>query len=121
MPEGGGKVPNGVPVTEGTEDKVPNNDVSDGVLDNNQDNDDIPNDDGLSPDEIDDLPTPPTPLSPPEDVDNTPALPEEWYPLRKAFKLLCTIPFIHASKHMKEATFNFDLINLGYKTFEVRT
>ena len=44
---------------------------------------------------------------------------KEPIPLRKAFRPLLTVLFIHPSKHMKEATFNFNLINLGYKTFEV--
>ena len=39
--------------------------------------------------------------------------------LRTPFIPLKMVPFIHPSKSMKEATFNFNLINLGYKTVEV--
>ena len=39
--------------------------------------------------------------------------------LRKSFKPLKTIPFIHPNKCFMEKTMAFDLANLGYRMFEV--
>ena len=47
-------------------------------------------------------------------------LPDEGNGMPRAlFIPLKMVPFIHPSKSMKEAIFNFDLINLGFKIFEV--
>ena len=114
MADDRGHVPNGVPTNEGNGDLVPDNDVTENELDNNdndQDDDDVVDCTGDTLQEPQEPPTPPT-LNLPDEGDMMPGTP--FIPLR-------TVAFIHPSKGMKEATFNFDLINLGYKTFEVST
>ena len=107
MADEAGDVPNGFPINEGNGDLVPDNN------DNKWDNSDVVDCTGDTLQEPQEPstppPTPPT-LNPPDEGDMM---------LRTPFLPLKTVPFIHPSKSMKEATFNFNLINLGYKTFEV--
>ena len=109
-------VPTGVPTNEGDGDLVPDN-VTEKDLDNNDDND-WDNDDVVDC-AGDTLQEPQEPSTPPP----TPCmleLPDEGNRMPRAlFIPLKMVPFIHPSKSMKEATFNFDLINLGFKIFEV--
>ena len=117
MADEGGDVPNGVPTNEGNGDLVSDNDVTENKSDNNDDNDwdnddvvDCTGDTLQEPQKPSTPPLTPPMLNPPDEGDTMPRTP--FVPLRM-------VPFIHLSKSMKEATFNFDLINLGYKTFEV--
>ena len=117
MADEAGDVPNGVPTNEGNGDLVPDNDVTENESDNNDDNDqdndnvvDCTGDTLQEPQEPSTPPPTPPTLNPPDEGDMMPRMP---------FLPLKMVPFIHPSKSMKEATFNFDLINLGYKTFEV--
>ena len=109
-------VPTGVPTNEGDGDQVPDN-VTEKDSDNNDDND-WDNDDFVD-GTGDTLQEPQEPSTPPP----TPPmleLPDEGNGMPRAlFIPLKMVPFIHPSKSMKEATFNFDLINLGFKIFEV--
>ena len=116
MPDDMEDVPTGVPTNKYDGDQVPDNVAekdSDNNDDNNWDNDDIVDCAGDTLQEPQEPSTPPpTPpmLNPPDEGDTM---------LRTPFLPLKMVPFIHPSKSMKEATVNFDLINLGYKTFEV--
>ena len=109
-------VPTGVPTNEGDGDQVPDN-VSEKDSDNNDDND--WDNDNVVDCAADTLQEPHEPSTPPP----TPPmleLPDEGNGMPRAlFIPLKMVPFIHPSKSMKEATFNFDLINLGFKIFEV--
>ena len=117
MADEAGDVPNGVPTNQDNGDLVPDNDVTEYDLDNNDDNDqdndnvvDCTGDTLQEPQEPSNKPPTPPMLKPPDEGDTM---------LRTPFLPLKMVPFIHLSKSMKETTFNFDLINLGYKTFEV--
>ena len=40
--------------------------------------------------------------------------------LRKLFKPLKSIPFVHLMRYLVDKTFNLNVANIGYKMFEVR-